>query len=448
MTSYRPPLENVAIFDSVLFIDGDDFITQNQADSRYLRYPVAQGTETLQAINVNGDATFAGTSDIIQQSGSDILQQPASTATSFSGSGNALNRTFISTANGASATPTLQVNDNTQNRSMVFLPNSSASANNQIVQANDAVISSSVGPLTLTRTGQGSTIGLRLGNSLSLNLGAGGTSTTPTNNLNINGTTNTTTLTGTTLAINNTNVSFGSTTPPTSSQTIPASSDSSTKIPTTAWVQSAITAGTSTNITPNSIQITPTTALLTYTAGINNLYNMGAFYALSGSTTQLYTNTTSPAQYTPSGRAIQIRFTTADGTNNFNLTQPVTFTLNCFFYDGSSYGETSCQLMLFPAALTSNWGSFGATTYNINNNINGNTGFYSAGRQYWTSNQQLSGFSGSQGWLQGLNNANGVYTVYIYFTMWSGSTWTYWIRSQAVNGATTASPQLGIQIFS
>lgn len=447
MSSYRPPLENVAIFDSVLFIDGDDFLTQNQADSRYLRYPVAQGTETLQAINVNGTATFAGTSDIIQQSGSQLLQQPASTG--YVGTGNVLNQTFISTNNGATTTPSLQVTDVVQaNKTILAVPNASSQAFNPIVTAGDSVLTSGSAPLTLTRGGLTNSVGLRIGlsNSLSVVLGAGGTSNTPSNSITINGTTNTSTIIGTTLQINNTNVSFGSTTPPTSAQTIPAANDSSTKIPTTAWVQSAITAGSS-NITPNSINITPTTALLTYTAGINNLYNMGAFYALSGSTTQLYNNTTSPVQYTPT-RPIQIQFTTADGTNNFNLTQPVTFTLNCFFYDGSSYGETSCQLMLFPAALTSNWGSFGALNYNINNNINGNTGFYSAGRQYWTSNQQLSGFSGSQGWLQGVNNATGVYTIYIYFTMWTASTWTYWIRSQAVNGATTASPQMGIEIFS
>lgn len=450
MSVYSPPSENLPIFDSSVFTNQDTTITQSQADKRYLRYPNAQGAENLQSITVNGPATFTPSSSIIQQSGSNILQAPSSSSTSYSGTGNALNRTFISTSNGASAIPTLEVYDNTQNRSMVFLPNSSASANNQIVEANDAVISSSNGPLTLTRTGQGSTIGLRLGNSLSLNLGAGGTSTTPTNNLNINGTTNTTTLTGTTLSINNTNVSFGSTTPPTSSQTIPASNDSSDKIPTTAWVQTAISAGTGTsNIIPNSINITPTSTALQYTSGITNLYNMGAFYALAGSTTQLYTSSTSPSQYTPN-RPIQIQFTTADGTNNFNLTQPINFTLNCFFYNSgnSSYGETSCQLMIFPAALTSNWGSLGATDYNINNNINGNTGFFSAGRQYWTSNQQLSGFSGSQGWLQGVNNATGVYTIYIYFTMWSGSIWTYWIRTQAINGATTASPAMGVQIFS
>lgn len=58
MSSYAPPTENVAIFDSANFTSGDKTITQSQADKRYLRFPNAQGTENLQAINVNGIAQF------------------------------------------------------------------------------------------------------------------------------------------------------------------------------------------------------------------------------------------------------------------------------------------------------------------------------------------------------------------------------------------------------
>jgi len=47
----------------------------------------------------------------------------------------------------------------------------------------------------------------------------------------------------------NSGVNFTSVNPPTSSQVIPASNDSSTNIPTTAWVQSAITAGSSNTLT-------------------------------------------------------------------------------------------------------------------------------------------------------------------------------------------------------
>lgn len=56
MAIYPPPIKNLPIFDSSVFSSGDTFITQNQADKRYLRYQFAQGTENLQAIIVNGTA--------------------------------------------------------------------------------------------------------------------------------------------------------------------------------------------------------------------------------------------------------------------------------------------------------------------------------------------------------------------------------------------------------
>lgn len=58
MADYNPPTEDLPIFDASVFTTGDEFITQKQADKRYLRYPNAQGTENLLAINVNGTATF------------------------------------------------------------------------------------------------------------------------------------------------------------------------------------------------------------------------------------------------------------------------------------------------------------------------------------------------------------------------------------------------------
>ena len=63
MADYKPPTEQLPIFDSSVFLTGDQALTQNQADKRYLRYPNAQGTENLQAINVNGTATFNALAD-------------------------------------------------------------------------------------------------------------------------------------------------------------------------------------------------------------------------------------------------------------------------------------------------------------------------------------------------------------------------------------------------
>jgi len=64
MADYKPPTEQLPIFDSSVFLSGDQALTQNQADKRYLRYPNAQGTENLQAINVNGAADFNSTVNI------------------------------------------------------------------------------------------------------------------------------------------------------------------------------------------------------------------------------------------------------------------------------------------------------------------------------------------------------------------------------------------------
>lgn len=56
MSSYNPPIENVPIFDSSLFRENnaDTSLTITQADKRYLRYPVAQGNETLQGATIQG----------------------------------------------------------------------------------------------------------------------------------------------------------------------------------------------------------------------------------------------------------------------------------------------------------------------------------------------------------------------------------------------------------
>lgn len=64
MADYKPPTENLPIFDSSVFKTTDVGLTQSDADNRYLRYPNAQGTENLQQINVNGAANFNSDVDV------------------------------------------------------------------------------------------------------------------------------------------------------------------------------------------------------------------------------------------------------------------------------------------------------------------------------------------------------------------------------------------------
>jgi len=58
MTDYKPPTENLPIFDAALFESLDIPLTQDAGDDRYLRFPNAQGTENFSDININGTGSF------------------------------------------------------------------------------------------------------------------------------------------------------------------------------------------------------------------------------------------------------------------------------------------------------------------------------------------------------------------------------------------------------
>ena len=55
-----PPNPNVSTFNNLYWIQADDALTTGEADLRYLKFPIAQGTESLKAINVTGAASFTG----------------------------------------------------------------------------------------------------------------------------------------------------------------------------------------------------------------------------------------------------------------------------------------------------------------------------------------------------------------------------------------------------
>ena len=63
MSNYDPPKETLPIFDPAVFATGDEPLTYNIAVKKFLKYPSAQGTENLQAINVNGISTFNAASN-------------------------------------------------------------------------------------------------------------------------------------------------------------------------------------------------------------------------------------------------------------------------------------------------------------------------------------------------------------------------------------------------
>ena len=57
MSVNQPPTPNVDTFNNLYWISGDTALTTAEADLRYLKFPVAQGTENLQTTNVNGILT-------------------------------------------------------------------------------------------------------------------------------------------------------------------------------------------------------------------------------------------------------------------------------------------------------------------------------------------------------------------------------------------------------
>ena len=47
------PNPNLDTFNNLYWLGGETALTQAEADTRYLRWPVAQGTENLQTTNIN-----------------------------------------------------------------------------------------------------------------------------------------------------------------------------------------------------------------------------------------------------------------------------------------------------------------------------------------------------------------------------------------------------------
>jgi hypothetical protein len=60
MSIYTPPSDNTPIFDDAFFSTGDLPLTYNQAVKKFLRYPIAQGTENLLNVNISGTTALTG----------------------------------------------------------------------------------------------------------------------------------------------------------------------------------------------------------------------------------------------------------------------------------------------------------------------------------------------------------------------------------------------------
>ena len=418
MAVYSPPTEDLPIFDSTVFLTGDEPLTYNEAKKKFLRYPNAQGTENLQAIVVNGTSQFNQKATMSSSTNNTMLE--ISKTSGYSNSGLIIKNTGIDQSqstnvnfiNSLGQINLLQNKDLNINGGKTYMWEQNGTGNylSQYVNATDYKWDTNIGGTVY--------------NVLDLNTTTG---------LNIASKTNFT------------NTNIGSLT---SSATQPIASDSSTKIPTTAWVQSAISAYTPplpANVQFNSVIIAPiATVYNSGTSFLNNIYNLGATTGFSGSGTQAY----SGGGWTPS-IIPSIQFRTNDFSNTWNMNDAVLFRLDFFYWSGGSYGETSCKILLFPAAIKSNWGtsSLGTTTsYNINNKINNNASFVYTdatyapyGRQYWTFDQNFSGVAGANAYLQGSNISQGIFQVSIWPQLFNNTTsWSWNLTCLNSNAAQTS----------
>lgn len=258
MADYKPPIEQLPIFDTTVFLSGDQPITQNQADRRYLRYPNAQGTENLQSINVNGAADFNSVVNIdgITTTTNNInMTGPYTSATLttsalrfnsyFSGGVNtsliATNgarlyiESYPSTVNTQSEIECIVRNtSNVDIRPLLILPSSIDTI--VPIRLNGAAGLSYVQPRYYTFYDINS--GLAANGSIYYN-SSGMNNECLTTNSNYNITTRNGSGVDTVgaLNVNSTNIT-------TNTPTIPLTTDNSNKIPTTAWVQNVLTAYT------------------------------------------------------------------------------------------------------------------------------------------------------------------------------------------------------------
>lgn len=132
MSAYPPPKENLPIYNPTDFEWENIPLTLQDAEDYFLKYPTAQGKETLQEIVVNGASTF---NDVATINDYLDIKQPTP----------ALNALNIQNDNpGVSITATAKTN---QSSAGLLNINGSSTAGKEcpIVQAGDSVISTNIG---------------------------------------------------------------------------------------------------------------------------------------------------------------------------------------------------------------------------------------------------------------------------------------------------------------
>ena len=251
MTSQIPPSPNVNQFNNEYWINVESVLTQAIADTKYLQFPVAQGNENLLDVNVDGNATFQNTLTIQSGVNSSVIDQVIGDLT-------------ISNANNSG-----KVITNVKTSAGVVVPIMTADSTGLTLAVDKSFNFSGIGimnqsnnsstPNTLNAIQCGTPNGGYQYQFRSTNVGCfsqlfmasaitylrsnyvGSSTLTLSTSTAKDIFTDIVALDTTSFNVKNTtDITLNSTNPPTTTSTISSSTDSSTKIPTTAWVQSAI----------------------------------------------------------------------------------------------------------------------------------------------------------------------------------------------------------------
>jgi hypothetical protein len=226
-----PPDPNVSTFNNLYWISRNNSLTTADGDLRYLKFPIAQGTENLQATNIQGvltcnsTSTFNGAVDMNNNNINDVNQLnfynagvPTTQITAYTGgvAGTYTNTDMTIDANGKISV----IANGTSPTTLLGLNNSWTGTNDFLNTGTGSLTSSATQPVAGDSSTKIPTTAWTQG-AIDAKI--------PASLLGLNNT-----WTGTN--------AFNNAAPITSSATQPAANDSSTKIPTTAWVQSAIAA--------------------------------------------------------------------------------------------------------------------------------------------------------------------------------------------------------------
>ena len=126
MAVYPPPTEDLPIFDNNVFTSGNELLTVDFANNNYLKFPIAQGTETFGDLISNGTATLNIAQFKNGASSSNIQQTATNTLTidnNFATSGNIV---FKANNSGSAEQTILTLNGDTGTTSALPIVVSSA----------------------------------------------------------------------------------------------------------------------------------------------------------------------------------------------------------------------------------------------------------------------------------------------------------------------------------